>query len=97
MLHHGRLLCRAVCVEADPLVGPAEAAPVPVLCSPKELLEELEHPVGLQPLPVCLEELLEAWALHVIHQISPEALHTLHCSHCTAAIATISSLWKIGW
>ncbi len=46
------------------LVGPAEAAPVPVLCRPKELLEELEDSVGLQPLPVCLVELLETWALH---------------------------------
>ncbi len=55
----------------DPLVGAAEAAPVPVLCGPKEILEELEDPVGLQPLPVCLVELLEPWALHVIQRISP--------------------------
>ena len=44
---------------------------MPVLCGPKEILEELEDPVGLQPLPVCLVELLEPWALHVIQRISP--------------------------
>ena len=46
------------------LVGPAEAAPVPVLCRTKELLKELEDAVGLQPLLVRLVELLESWALH---------------------------------
>ncbi len=70
-------LYKALCGCTDPLVGPAEAAPVPVLCCPKEVLEELEHPVGLQPLPVCLVELLEAWALHVIQSIrSSSVLHS---------------------
>ena len=50
---------------AHPLVRPAEAAPVPVLCRAKERLEELEHAVGLQPLFVQLVELLELWTLHV--------------------------------
>ena len=50
---------------AHPLVWPAEAAPVPVLCCAKERLEEFEHAVGLQPLLVCFVELLELCTLHV--------------------------------
>ena len=49
---------------AHPLIWPAEAAPVPVLCRAKERLQELEHAVGLQPLLVRFVELLELWALH---------------------------------
>ena len=55
---------------AHPLIRPAEAAPVPVLCRAKERLEELEHAVGLQPLLVHFVELLELWTLHAGTSIS---------------------------
>lgn len=76
---------------ADPLVGPAEAAPVPVLCSSKELLEELEHCVRLQPLPVRLVELLKLWALQVIRGLVLQSLCICTAGYHldTSATATI--------
>lgn len=49
---------------ADPLCGPAEAAPVPVLRCPKQLLQEFEHCVWPQPPLIHFKVLLEVSALH---------------------------------
>ena len=61
---------RGLVLAAHPLIWPAEAAPVPVLCCAKQRLEELEHAVRLQPLLVRFVELLEFWTLHVHTSIS---------------------------
>ena len=61
---------RGLVLAAHPLIWPAEAAPVPMLCCAKERLEELEHAVGLQPLLVHFVVLLELWTLHVHTSIS---------------------------